>query len=246
MLLLPVLHIFVKVNIFEMLLSIDVNKLLSGILAQNNLSMKEVVCDTMTLSKSVICRVTGMSCQELDHFLDQKGISHFGNRIDYEALQDLKEWYLKKMQRYVRNALAHKVVSGIEEDLLFYEFCEQYHSYGHPDVNSWDDIDEYRLLQDFEEECLETCSVFVYTDNHNGSLLSRIRRSFLFHLRLKRATKHNVCLSGSSLLFTLSSRYYIFTDEADSNALSPFIKALLPVIQRLNPPRRNAPYVLAS
>lgn len=229
-----------------MLLSIDVNKLLSEVLEHQSLSLREVVLETRTLSKNAICRTTGMSYQELESFLEKKGITHSGSKVDYEALQELKEWYLKKMQRYVRNAFAHGMVSGSEDELLFHEFCEKYHKQGHLDINSWDDIDEYRLLLDFEEECLETSYLFDYNGHYKRSLLSRIRRSFLFHLRFKRATKYKACLSKSTLLFTLCSRYYIFTDDTDSNAYLPFIEAFRSVFQRLTPPRRNAPYVLAS
>lgn len=176
------------------------------------------IIEPITLSKRAICWATGMSYLELDSFLNDRELGHSGNRVDYEALEELKDWYLKKMRRFVRNALAHRLVSGSEDDLLFLEFCNLYRKLGHKDVRSWDDIDEYRLLMDFEAKCLDTSHLFEYNYFCNKSLFGKIHQSFLFHLRLKRTPKYRARPSNTCITFILCNRYHIFTTEADSNA----------------------------
>lgn len=210
------------------------------------LPLFEFIIETRTLSKYAVCRATGMSYVEIESFLNNKRIYHSGDRIDYGALTELKDWYLKKMRRYVRNALAQKLELGIKEATLFLDFCITYRKFGHYDVSSWDDIDEHRLLQDFEAKCLETLSSQDYKYVYINSLMNWIYRSFLFHLRLKKAPKHRAQQTNTYLSFILCNRYHIFTGEADSHAFDTFVKANAPYRQRLNLPRSTALYALAS
>lgn len=206
----------------------------------------EFIIEPRSLSKYAVCLATGMSFHELEVFLNNRKISHSGVRVDYDALSELKEWYLKKMRRYVRNTLAHKPELGSKDDILFLDFCITYHKFGHNVVSSWDDIDEYRLIQDFEAKCLETLSPLDYEYVCNNSLVDRIHRSFLFHLRLKKSPEHRTRQSNICLSFILCNRYHIFIGETDSNADKALVKAYESSNQWFNPPRRTAPYVLAS
>lgn len=210
------------------------------------LPLFEFIIETRTLSKYAVCRATGMSYVEIETFLNNKRIFHSGDRIDYGALTELKDWYLKKMRRFVRNALAQKLELDLKEAILFQDFCITYRKFGHYDVSSWDDIDEYRLLQDFEAKCLETLSPQDHKYVYINSLVDRIHRSFLFHLRLKKSPKDRTRQFNSFLSFIFCNRYHIFTGEADSNAINTFVKANAPYRQWLNLPRSTAPYVLAS
>lgn len=228
-----------KINIEKSIDEVKENKL-------EYLPLLEFIIEPRTLSKYAVCRATGMSYREIETFLNNRGISHSGDRIDYGALTELKDWYLKKMRRYVRNALAKKWELDLKEAILFQDFCITYRKFGHYDVSSWDDIDEYRLLQDFEAKCLETLSPQDYKYVYINSLADRIHRSFLFHLRLKKPPKHRTRQSITYLSFILCNRYHIFTGEADSNANNTFVKANSPYLQWLNLPRSTAPYVLAS
>ena len=231
-----------------MLIEFDIDKILDGLMDRNRFrnSLADVIIESFTLSKRSLCWATGMSYLELESFLNDKDLHHSGSRVDYEALSVLKEWYLKKMRRYVRNALVHELEPGSEEEFLFLEFCNKYHKLGHQDVKSWDDIDEFRLLQDFEAKCLDTNHLFDYDYWRDSSLLGRIHRSFLFHLRLRKAPKYKSVLSNTCISFILCNRYHIFTGEADSNAVISEEKAAAPCHLRINLPRRTAPYVLAS
>ena len=229
-------------------LEFDLDKLIESVM-DHNVWANDVVISVQspfTINIHAVRRATGMSYREIKSFLDSKGLSYSGNRITYDALPELKEWYLKKMRRYVRNALVHGLEPGSEEEFLFLEFCNNYHKLGHQDVKSWDDIDEFRLLQDFEAQCLDTNHLFDYDYWRDSSLLGRIHRSFLFHLRLRKAPKYKSVLSNTYISFILCNRYHIFTGEADSNAVISDEKAAAPCHLRINLPRRTAPYVLAS
>lgn len=229
-------------------LEFDLDKLIESVM-DHNVWANDVVISVQspfTINIHAVRRATGMSYREIKSFLDSKGLSYSGNRITYDALPELKEWYLKKMRRYVRNALVHGLEPGSEEEFLFLEFCNNYHKFGHQDVKSWDDIDEFRLLQDFEAKCLDTNLLFDYDYWRDSSLLGRIHRSFLFHLRLRKAPKYKSVLSNTYISFILCNRYHIFTGEADSNAVISDEKAAAPCHLRINLPRRTAPYVLAS
>ena len=229
-------------------LEFDLDKLIESVMDRNVWANDVVISvqSPFTINIHAVRRATGMSYREIKSFLDSKGLSYSGNRITYDALPELKEWYLKKMRRYVRNALVHGLEPGSEEEFLFLEFCNNYHKLGHQDVKSWDDIDEFRLLQDFEAKCLDTNHLFDYDYWRDSSLLGRIHRSFLFHLRLRKAPKYKSFLSNTYISFILCNRYHIFTGEADSNAVISNEKAAAPCHLRINLPRRTAPYVLAS
>ena len=229
-------------------LEFDLDKLIESVMDRNVWANDVVISvqSPFTINIHAVRRATGMSYREIKSFLDSKGLSYSGNRITYDALSELKEWYLKKMRRYVRNALVHGLEPGSEEEFLFLEFCNNYHKLGHQDVKSWDDIDEFRLLQDFEAKCLDTNHLFDYDYWRDSSLLGRIHRSFLFHLRLRKAPKYKSVLSNTYISFILCNRYHIFTGEADSNAVISNEKAAAPCHLRINLPRRTAPYVLAS
>lgn len=229
-------------------LEFDFEKLIESVI-DHNVWANDVVISVQspfTINIHAVRRATGMSYREIKSFLDSKGLSYSGNRITYDALPELKEWYLKKMRRYVRNALAHGLEPWSEDEFLFLEFCNNYHKFGHHDVNSWDDIDEFLLLQDFEAKCLDANHLFDYDYWRDSSLLGRIHRSFLFHLRLRKAPKYKSVLSNTYISFILCNRYHIFTGEADSNAVISDEKAAAPCHLRINLPRRTAPYVLAS
>lgn len=200
----------------------------------------------LSLDYDSICRATGMEYTELIAFLDSRKIAHSEFGIDFSALDALKEWYLKKMRRYLRNALAHGLEPGSAEEVVFYEFCREYSKYGHQEVKSWNDIDEDRLLEDFVSKCLTDS--FDCSRNHNSKhfLLDQIHRSYLFHLRLKKPFKTIYCRVNTILSFILCNRYHIFTSEADSNVDTTDTTASRPVIFQFNPPRSAARHVFAS
>lgn len=201
---------------------------------------------SITLSKSAVCATTGMSYEEINSFLCARNLSHSGNRIAYEALPELEEWYLKKMRRYFRNALFHQLNTGSSEESIFLEFCSTYRKLGHQNVNSWEDIDETRILLDFREECLGLDPIFGIELRSNESLLSKIQREFLFHLRFKKTAKYGTRLIDTYLSFILCNRYHIFTGEEDSNANNPLDWAISPFVLRVNSPKSLAPDALAS
>lgn len=192
-----------------------------------------------TIRKSAVLRATGMSSEQLEDFLESNKIYNTKNRISDNALPKLKEWYLKKMRRFVRNALSHDVEQGFEEQALFSLFCTTYRKAGHKEVNSWDDIDELRLIKYFEAMCLE--SVFLsLVSLRSDNLLDRIHRSFLFRLRLKKNPKYKSCRVNTIISFILCNRYHIFSSEADSFVDNTYTKAVLASNFKFNPPRKSA------
>lgn len=200
----------------------------------------------LTLDYDSVCRATGMEHSELIEFLDARRIVHTEFGIDYGALDSLKEWYLKKMRRYLRNALIHGLESGSAEEILFYEFCREYSKFGHLEVRSWNDIDEERLLEDFLSKCLAVSFDSSSVNKSKHFLLDQIHSSFLFHLCLKKPFKTLYYRVKTFLSFILCNRYHIFTAEADSNVDTTDNKACRPIIFQFNPPRRAARLVFAS
>ena len=200
----------------------------------------------LSLDYDSICRATGMEYTELIAFLDSRKIAHSEFGIDFSALDALKEWYLKKMRRYLRNALAHGLEPGNAEEVVFYEFCREYSKFGHQEVKSWNDIDEERLLEDFVSKCLTDSfdSSRIYNSKH--FLLDQIHRSYLFHLRLKKPFKTIYCRVNTILSIILCNRYHIFTAEADSNVDATDYRAFVPDIFKFNLPRSASRHVFAS
>lgn len=201
----------------------------------------------MSVSIHSLVRATGMNYLELNDFLNSNNIEHVGFATSYDAIDALKDWYLKRMRRYLRNGLAYEFEPGSIDEILFLRFCVAYRKFGHYEVTSWDDIDEFRLLHDFENSCLnEDLPFFTIEPKGNETLLSRIHRSFLFYLRLKKSPKHNPYQARTILSIILCNRYHIFTGEADSNTGYTLNRANGPCKLRINPPRSNVPYGLAS
>lgn len=200
----------------------------------------------MALYYDSVCDATGMDHSELIEFLDSKQIAHSEFGIDFDALDSLNEWYLKKMRRYLRNALAYGFEPGSTDEIVFYEFCREYIKLGHQEVKSWNDIDEERVLEDFVSKCLPDSygSSSNYKSKH--FLLDQIHRSYLFHLRLKKPFKTPYCQVKTILSFILCNRYHIFTGEADSKVDTTDTKAIWPPIFQFNPPRSAARHVFAS
>lgn len=195
--------------------------------------------------KTSVLRATGMTIEELNEFLDTRGIYHSSNRITLFAIDELKDWYVGKMRRYIRNAVALNLEAGSDEDILFHEFCSKYRKSGHQDVKSWEDIDEAKLLLDFEDECWGLYYPFISIKS-KGCLLDRIHRSFIFHLRLKKATKHSLCQVNLIISIILCNRYHIFTTEADANTDATITVARGLIKKWFNPPRQDILYGLAS
>lgn len=195
--------------------------------------------------KKSVLQATGMTTDELDSFLDARGIRHSRTRISAQAIDELKEWYVGKMRRYVRNAVALKLEAGSDEDILFHEFCSKYHKSGHRDIRTWDDIDETKLLLDFEAACWGLYLPILPAD-HKGDLLNRIQRCYLFHLILKPTTKHCLYQFKTILSIILCNRYHIFTAEADLNADTTDHKAYLPYKSKFNLPWSASRHVFAS
>lgn len=195
--------------------------------------------------RASVMRATGMTSDELDEFLDAKGLLHSRNHISALAIDELKNWYVVKMRRYVRNALAIDLETGSIDEVLFLEFCFKYKRKGHQEVASWDDIDEIKLLQDFEEACYEQYFLILPADIR-GNLLNRIHKSYLFHLRLKTLTIFSFCRVSNIISFILCNRYHIFTTEADANAEATNTLARRLMKKWFNPPRYEILYGLAS
>lgn len=197
-----------------------------------------VAIEPCTIHKSAVLRATGMSSEQLEDFLESNNIYSTKNHISDNALPKLNEWYLKKMRRFVRNALSHDVEQGFEEQALFSVFCTTYHKAGHKEVNSWDDIDEFLLAKHFEEMCLEP-DFYSLASLRSDNLLDRIHRSFLFRLRLKKNPKYKSCRVNTIISFILCNRYHIFTSEADSFVDNTYTKAVVTSNFKFNPPRRS-------
>ena len=193
---------------------------------------------------SALAYAAGMSHQEIVDFLNSKGIEHSRGKTNYDAVEALKDWYLKKMRRYVRNAIAQDWEPGSSDEILFLQFCNEYRRIGHNDVRSWDDIDEFRLLQDFEAKCLGVFPALSFELRGVNSILDKVHRSFLFHLRIKKPPKHNECRVRTILSIILCNRYHIFSAEADSFVYTTDSKAYAPDIFKLNTPRSTAIPVL--
>ena len=196
-----------------------------------------IVTTPIRFNKKRICRATGMSYSELNHFLAKHGFSADGKSIEYDALEALEKWYLKKLKRYLRNGLSAE--DGTEEKAVFAEFCRKYKKLDRKTVKSWKDIDEERVLRDFRDECEGIAPSEPYYDGKQ-TLFAAIYASYLFHTRC-RISKHT-SLSESIISFIISHRYHIFITEDDSNADENIVfRNLL-----LNLPRRAMDYGLAS
>ena len=200
-----------------------------------------IVSKPIRYNTTKVCRATGMSFSELNKLLTQHGFSADSKYVSPDAMEVLEEWYLKKLKRYVRNGLALDNESA--DQALFVEFCIKYRKIGHDIVLSWRDIDEDRLRQDFRNECEGVISPepFVY---RKGTLFAAIYSSYLFRLR-SHFSKHTT-ITESIISYIISHRYHIFTSEEGSNADENQTRAMLPIIQWLNPPRSATKYGLAS
>ena len=216
------------------------------LLLEQQPALLSIASPHVTLSKSAICATTGMSYEEINSFLCARDLPHSGNRISYEALPELEEWYLKKMRRYFRNAISHHFTIGSSEELIFLEFCSTYRKSGRQTVKSWDDIDEARLLLDFREECFGVGQDYCIELQRDGSLLSRIQREALFHLRFKKYKKNKSHRFSPRLSFILCNRYHIFTGAEDSKANNPFNRVNRPPTVRVKSPKSFASYAFAS
>lgn len=197
------------------------------------------VKEPCTIRKSAVMRATGMSSEQLEAFLESNDIYSTNYYISDNALPKLNEWYLKKMRRFVRNALSHDVEQTFEDQALFSFFCTTYRKAGHKEVNSWNDIDEFRLIKYFEAMCLES-DFFSLASLRSDNLLDRIHRSFLFRLRLKKNPKYKLCRVNTIISFILCNRYHIFTSEADSFVDNTYTKAVVASNFKFNPPRKSA------
>ena len=208
----------------------------------------ELVVDTISdgPKRSAVVRATGMIYAELDEFLKTKGFAHQGSRISTKAIPELKKWYVGKMRRYVRNALALTLAPDSEDGILFFQFCSRYLKHGHRAVKSWDDIDETRLLMDFVDTCYAEHDYAVSIVCKKDDLLDRVHRCFLFSLRLKKAPKHSYSPAENIISFILSNRYHIFSGEADSNMVVTVHLANTPCLFQFNQPWSASRPVFAS
>ena len=211
-------------------------------------AMIELVVDTISdgPKRSAVVRATGMSYAELDEFLKMKGFAHQGSRISTKAIPELKKWYVGKMRRYVRNALALTLAPDSEDGILFFQFCSRYLKHGHRAVKSWDDIDETRLLMDFVDACYAEHDYAVSIVYKKDDLLDRVHRCFLFSLRIKKVPKHSYSPAENTISFILSNRYHIFSGEADSNMGVTVHLANTPCLFQFNQPWSASRPVFAS
>lgn len=195
-------------------------------------------------NKRKVCHATGMSYNELNAFLEKHRFDSTGKIVSYEAIEVLEKWYVKKLKRYLRNALSSDLES--EEKATFLEFCRRYRKQGIKEVKSWKDIDEELILMEFRANCEGTApSINSLYDQADAKLLfARIYKSYLFHTRF-RASKHRH-LVLSVLAFIISHHYHIFTTEADANAEAANTIAVRLIKKWFNPPRLEIPYGLAS
>lgn len=195
-------------------------------------------------SKRRVCHATGMSYKELNDFLESHKFDSNGKHISFEALEAIEKWYLKKLKRYVRNALSSELESG--DKATFLEFCRKYKKRGIKDVKSWKDIDEDLILLEFRSDCEGSSPSIsgLFGIDGTESLLARIYSSYLFHTQF-RATKYRsivLCV----LAFIISHRYHIFTSEADANTGETDNVVLRPTKKWFNPPRHTILYGLAT
>ena len=196
-----------------------------------------IIAEPIRYNKKKICRATGMSYSELNHFLTKHGFNADGKFIEHEAMEALEKWYLKRLKRYLRNGISAE--DGVEEKVVFADFCRKYKKIDSKTVNSWKDIDEERVLRDFRDECEGIAPSEPYCDS-KLTLFAAIYASYLFHTRC-RITKHPF-LSESIIPFIISHRYHIFITEGDSNADENIVFRNL----SFNPPRRAMSYGPAS
>lgn len=183
------------------------------ILQRDAFNLSLFVTTPIRFNKKRICQATGMSYSELNLFLEKHGFNVNGKSIEYDALEVLEKWYLKKLKRYLRNGLSTE--DGTEEKVVFAIFCKKYKKADHKAVKSWKDIDEERVLRDFRNECEGVAPSEPYCDSKQ-TLFAAIYASYLFHTRY-RITRHTT-LSESIISFVISHRYQIFITEGDSNA----------------------------
>ena len=204
----------------------------------------ESVIVPIKYNKRRVCHVTGMSYTELNAFLESHKFESNGKYISYEALEAIEKWYVKKLKRYVKNALSTDLQS--EDKATFLDFCRKFRKSGIKGVKSWKDIDEDLILAEFRTDCdgSAPCLSPLFGQDGPKSLLAKIYTSYLFHTRFK-ATKHRRIVL-SLLAFFISHHYHIFTTEADANADATFIVAPVLIKQWFNPPRRTILYGLAS
>lgn len=196
-----------------------------------------IIAEPIRYNKKKICRATGMSYSELNHFLTKRGFNSDGKFIEHEAMDALEKWYLKKLKRYLRNGISSE--GGSKEKVVFADFCRKYKKTNRKTVKSWKDIDEDSVLSDFRDECEGIAPSEQYCDGKQ-TLFAAIYASYLFHTRC-RVTKHTT-LSESIISFIISHRYHIFITEGDSNADENIVfRNLL-----FNPPRSAMVYGLAS
>lgn len=210
-------------------------RIFQGVLVAFDLTL--IVTTPVRYNKKRICRATGMSYSELNHFLAKHGYYADGKYIEYEALEALEKWYLKKLKRYLRNGLSAE--EGTEEKVVFAEFCRKYKKADRKAVKSWKDIDEERVLRDFCDECEGVAPSEPFNDGKQ-TLFATIYASFLFHTRC-RTTKY-ISLAESIISFIISHRYHIFITEDDANVDENIAFRFL----LFNPPRSVIAYGLAS
>lgn len=207
-----------------------------GIYAAFDLTL--IIINPIRFNKKRICRATGMSYSELNLFLATHGFNTDGKSIEYDALEALEKWYLKKLKRYLRNCLSAE--EGKKENVVFADFCRKYKKANRKEVKSWKDIDEERVLRDFHDECEGIAPIEPYHDGRQ-TIFASIYASYLFHTRC-RETKHTT-LSNFIISLIFSHRYHIFITEGDSCADNniEFSRDL-----SFNPPRSAMSYGLAS
>lgn len=209
-----------------------------------NWDLASTVIVPLHYNKRRVRQVIGMSHSELDSFLESRESSTKGKYISYEALVALEKWYIKKLRRYLKNAISSKLES--EERVTFIEFCRKYKKDGIQKVKSWRDIDENLILLEFWAECEGKApnDSTPYEEDSSKSLFARIYSSFLFHTQY-RSFRHRGVLH-LVISFFISHRYHIFTTEGNADADKTNIPIEWMVKQWLNPPRHIILYGLAT
>ena len=195
-------------------------------------------------NKRMVCHATGMSYNELNAFLEKHRFESTGKIVTYEALEVLEKWYIKKLKRYLRNALSTDLES--EEKATFLEFCRRYRKQGIKEVKSWKDIDEELILMEFRANCEGAAPSInsLYDQADTKLLFARIYKSYLFHTRFRASKHRHIALSVIS--FIISHHYHIFTTEADATTEATNTVAIRLIKKWFNPPRRVILYGLAS
>lgn len=174
-----------------------------------------------TVSKAA--ELMGIREDDVRKMLAQKrGYESLWDTLSRDEVEFLADKYVARMKRYFRNSFSH--VLSAEDFTDFVSLCDLYSKTG-GFAFDWEAIEYDRMREDFISSLLEgtiydfsdMCRSYVVRDSHNDERLSRIVRSYFYHMKAGKVRKTGSGLGKLLIEIILTNHFHIFSSESDSS-----------------------------